>query len=130
MEDDMLADIVKAYAAAKIQRLHILNQNGANMVYNHGRDIANKLGLGNPPQGEANQNLGITPFPNPSSQNNVSVSDSSTARRSSPLATAALVVSSLLGGAGLATILPLYFQKPASTAPTEPNFGAVDIDVR
>lgn len=46
--------VVQQYLGAKIQKEHILNQNGANLVYNHGRDIAKKLGL---------DTAGITPFP-------------------------------------------------------------------
>lgn len=37
-----------------IQKQHILNYNGANLAYNHGRDIANKLGL---------EPASISPFP-------------------------------------------------------------------
>lgn len=48
--------IVKEYLSTKIQRQHIMNQNGANLVYNHGRNMAQKLGL---------TDNGITPFPAP-----------------------------------------------------------------
>jgi hypothetical protein len=48
--------LVKEYLSTKIQRAHIINQNGANLVYNHGRNMAQKLGL---------TDNGITPFPAP-----------------------------------------------------------------
>lgn len=54
---ELLDNILAHYMAAKIQALHIKNQNGANLVFNHGRDLEKKLGL--PPQ--------ITPFPSPTS---------------------------------------------------------------
>lgn len=48
---------LREYITAKIQRQHIMNQAGANMIYNHGRNIEKQLGL--PPA------TGITPFPAP-----------------------------------------------------------------
>lgn len=54
---DTLDDIVRAYARAKIQKMDILNYNGANLAYNHAVSTANNLGL-NPAQ-----KLGISPFP-------------------------------------------------------------------
>lgn len=57
--DDLIEAIVKGYAEAKLQKLHILNQGGANLVYNHGANTANLLKL------SEDQKLNITPFPSP-----------------------------------------------------------------
>lgn len=61
MHQDTLDAIVREWARAKIQKLDILNHNGAMMVYNAKADLANKLGL------SEKQKLGVTPFPSPSS---------------------------------------------------------------
>lgn len=53
--DNVLDWALQNYLAAKIQRQHILNQGGANFVYNAGRNDEKQLGL--PPA--------ITPFPAP-----------------------------------------------------------------
>jgi hypothetical protein len=50
-------DLVRAYLGEKIKQTNILNQNGANLVYLHGKDIGRKLGL------SENDLEGITPFP-------------------------------------------------------------------
>jgi len=55
--DNLMDWALREYMAAKIQRQHIMNQAGANMIYNHGRNIEKQLGL--PPA------TGITPFPAP-----------------------------------------------------------------
>lgn len=60
---DSLDWIVTNYLASKIQAKNIMNYNGANLAFNHGRDMAKKLGL-DPAQ--------ITPFPCPT---NVSVTN-------------------------------------------------------
>ena len=54
---DTLDDIVRQWARAKIQRIDIMNYNGANLAYTHGADMANRLGLSD------TQRLGVTPFP-------------------------------------------------------------------
>lgn len=53
--------IVTEWARTKVQRLDIMNYNGAQMANIHANDIAKKLGLN--PQG-----IGVTPFPCPSVQ--------------------------------------------------------------
>lgn len=58
-DGDPLDAIMRAWAAAKIQKLHILNYNGANLAFNHAADVANKLGLSDA------QKAGVTPFPCP-----------------------------------------------------------------
>jgi hypothetical protein len=57
-------DSIKEYMRTTIQKKDIFNQNGANLVYLHGKDMANKLNL--TPQ----EKLGVTPFP---TQTNISV---------------------------------------------------------
>ena len=60
---DKMADVYlklsQAYLGEKIKKLNILNQNGANLVYTHGRDIAHKLGF------SEDELANITPFPAP-----------------------------------------------------------------
>lgn len=55
--DNVMDWAVREYMAAKIQKQHIMNQAGANLVYNHGRNIEKQLGLA--------PSTGITPFPAP-----------------------------------------------------------------
>ena len=55
--DSVMDWALREYMAAKIQKQHIMNQAGANLIYNHGRNIEKQLGL--PPS------TGITPFPAP-----------------------------------------------------------------
>lgn len=54
--DGILDWALKEYLGVKIQRQHIANQAGANLVYNHGRNMEKQLGLAS---------SGITPFPAP-----------------------------------------------------------------
>jgi hypothetical protein len=121
----MLEEIVRAYCAAKIQKLHILNKNGADLAYNHQRDIAQKLGLPEDPA----KGLGITPYPSPVNNTNTRVDTSS---KTSPWATAALVAASVFGGGATTALITNYLNKsePEVTQPTDPTMGAVDIDVR
>lgn len=129
MGDNVLDDVLRAYCATKIQRQHILNQNGANMVNNHALDIAQKLGISTE---DANKRLGITPFPSPAT--NTSINSTQT---TSPWLTAALVALSAVGGAGAASAVSAYMNRdnaadtpPAVVEPSKPTFGEVDIDVR
>jgi outer membrane biosynthesis protein TonB len=55
--DDMMWNLWGAWAGEKIKKINILNQNGANLAYVHGQDIAKKLGL------EKDVRDNITPFP-------------------------------------------------------------------
>ena len=127
----MLEEIVKAYCAAKIQKLHILNKNGADMALNHQRDVAQKLGLSG--SQDANQSLGITPFPSPTNNTNTNVETGKT----SPWQTAALVAASVIGGAGTTALVGNYLSKNQpeqqqtiqEPATQDPTMGAVDIDV-
>jgi hypothetical protein len=128
MGDNVLDDVLRAYCAAKIQRQHILNQNGANMVNNHALDIAQKLGLNTD---EANKRLGITPFPSP--QTSTSINNT---QASSPWLSAALVALSAIGGAGAMAATSAYMTKtktadtpPAVVEPYKSSLGEVDIDV-
>jgi len=64
MADELLDSIVetqvglaKAYLGEKIKGLNIHNQNGSNLVFLHGKDVAKKLGLS---EDDIKQ---ITPFP-------------------------------------------------------------------
>jgi len=57
MSDQLIDDLIRAYLGEKIKRCNILNQNGANLVYLHGKDLGRKLGL---PEDDLQ---GITPFP-------------------------------------------------------------------
>lgn len=56
---DPLAAIALAWAAARIQQIHVANHNGANLGYLNKADVANKVGL------SETQKAGITPFPSP-----------------------------------------------------------------
>jgi hypothetical protein len=56
---DLLDRITENYLNSRIQRQHIMNYNGANLAYNHQRNVAASLGLDPTP---------ITPFPAPTSQ--------------------------------------------------------------
>jgi hypothetical protein len=57
MADQLMDDLVRAYLGEKIKQTNIANQNGANLVYIHGKDIGRKLGL-------SDEELRcITPFP-------------------------------------------------------------------
>lgn len=55
---DVLDRVMMEWARAKIQRLDILNYNGANLANIHANDVAKKLGF-NP------QSIGVAPFPSP-----------------------------------------------------------------
>jgi len=55
--DNVMDWALREYMAAKIQKQHIMNQAGANLIYNHGRNIEKQLGLA--------PATGITPFPAP-----------------------------------------------------------------
>lgn len=57
-----LDEIVREWARAQIQRMDIVNYNGAQLSYNHQADMANRLGLSD------KQKLGVTPFPCPTHQ--------------------------------------------------------------
>lgn len=130
---DTVNALLREYGRAKIQKLDILNYNGANLAYNHAADTANKLGL------SEQQKLGVTPFP---SATNISISGAtpkeSTAPTSNPepaktdSAVKSWVPATLgaLGGAGglaaamLAAqyMLPDHNEEPASPpAVTSPN---------
>lgn len=56
---DTLDAIVREWARVKIQKLDILNYNGANLAFNHAAHTANLLGL------SETQKIGVTPFPCP-----------------------------------------------------------------
>lgn len=118
---DMLEWAVGHYLAAKIQSQHILNQNGANLVYNHGRDIAKKLGL---------DEKAITPFPSPSNtQINVEKPEpekppeqpSTTSRMVDLLKSAGLAATIATGGAGAAVLYQHLNAEPTPVVqPAEP----------
>lgn len=57
---ELLERLLWEYGRARIQQMDILNYNGANLAYNHARDIEKKLGLPS----------AVTPFPSPT---NISV---------------------------------------------------------
>ena len=57
MGDPLLDEIVRKYLGEKIKHQNILNQNGANLVYLHGQDMARQLNLPD----DICQN--ITPYP-------------------------------------------------------------------
>jgi hypothetical protein len=63
---DTLDDILREYARVKIQRIDIMNHNGAMLAYTDKANMANKLGL------TEQQKLGVTPFPSPTNTNIVS----------------------------------------------------------
>ena len=54
-----LKDLLEAYAAAKLQKIHIQNYAGANLAYIHALDMMKKLGVDK----TASERLGIQPFP-------------------------------------------------------------------
>lgn len=62
VNDITLDEIVREWARAQIQRMDIVNYNGAQMSYNHQADMSNRLGL------SEKQKLGVTPYPCPTSQ--------------------------------------------------------------
>ena len=43
--DSVLTELVRGWGAEQLKSKNILNQNGANFVYLHGMDMANKLGV-------------------------------------------------------------------------------------
>jgi hypothetical protein len=55
--DPLMDDLVKAWIGERIKQANIINQNGANLAYIHGKDIGKKLGL------SEDELQGITPFP-------------------------------------------------------------------
>lgn len=59
---DVLDRVLMEWARAKIQRLDILNYNGANLANLHAHDMAKKMGF-NPSA------IGVTPYPSPSVTN-------------------------------------------------------------
>lgn len=67
---DTMDAIIAAYARAKIQKLEILNHNGANLAYVSKMAAANAMGL------DEKQRLGVAPFPHSSTEINIGESDS------------------------------------------------------
>jgi hypothetical protein len=134
---DLLEWIVGQYLGQKIQAKNILNYNGANMAFNHARDIAQKLNL------DVNR---ITPFPANSTSINVSMPDSPptpTAPQTSttpatdgmkPWQQAAIAAMLMASGAAVATLIPSLIDGNKETIPVAepytPTEGIVDIDVR
>jgi hypothetical protein len=59
--DQTMFGLIRRWGEAKFTRLDIINQNGANLVYNHGKHTANLLGL------TAEEKEGVVPFPGSSS---------------------------------------------------------------
>jgi len=57
MADQLLDDMLRAYLGEKIKRDNILNQNGANLVFLHGKSVGRELGLSDEDLSQ------ITPFP-------------------------------------------------------------------
>lgn len=55
--DEVLTRGIAAWFGEKLKALNIMNQNGANLVYTHGKDVGRKLGL--PEEDLAN----IMPYP-------------------------------------------------------------------
>ena len=54
-----IADIVRGAGEAMVQRMHILNHNGANLAYVNKAAVANACGLSD------EQKFNVTPFPSP-----------------------------------------------------------------
>lgn len=125
---DVLDWIVTNYLGAKIQASHIMNYNGANLAFNHGRDIAKKLGL-DPAQ--------ITPFPCPT---NVSVSTESVqppakpSPAASPLLKAGIAAALVGSGAGLIPIAQWVMDRWSSPAeavtPVDDQNANVGFEIR
>lgn len=128
--DPALMDwIVKEYLGTKIQRQHIMNQAGANMIYNHGMDVAQKLGV---------PTNGITPFPAPTS---VTIQQPSQPPRSAlntwqqlGLGAAMLGAGAALGPLGSAAVGAIGQmltgpQQPPVVAPVIPGKGDVGITI-
>lgn len=90
---DLLEKVLAEYCAAKIQSIHLMNYNGANLAYNHAADVANKLGL------QPEQKLGITPYP---SNTNINIAGESAEQKRKPLSPWVVAGLSALGGGGLA----------------------------
>jgi len=67
---DTMDAILSAYARAKIQRLEIMNHNGATLGYVSKMAAANAMGL------DDKQRLGVYPFPHSSTEINVGETDS------------------------------------------------------
>lgn len=134
---DLLDWVVGQYLGQKIQAKNILNYNGANMAYNHARDIAQKLNL------DVDK---ITPFPANSTSINVSVppttesrtvTETTTNTGMKPWQQAAVAALLVASGAGAATLMPTLINKPEANdeavpiaEPFTPTPGTVDIDVR
>lgn len=135
--------ICREYLGSVIQSRHIFNQNGANLVYTHGCDMANKLGLND------RQKMNITPFPSPTSiqitqpaqaeqsqqaeraaqtqQREEKAEQPETSRTKSALKTAAIVaLGAALGATGLAagpaaiSVINEVFQTNQSQNTTDP----------
>lgn len=102
--DGLLDWVVQQYLGSKVQAKHIMNYNGANMAFNHGRDIAKKLGL--------DPEL-ISPFP-AKPTTNVQLQQTPT-----PLWKQVAIGASLLaGGAGAATVASSFLSdKPQVVVP-------------
>ena len=64
--DQTMVEIIRGWAGEALKAKNILNQNGANLVYLHGKDVAHKLGL------TEDEIAHIMPFP---TKNVVSVSE-------------------------------------------------------
>ena len=62
LDENTLDQIVREWARAQIQRMDIVNYNGAQLSYNHQADMSNRLGL------SEKQKLGVTPYPCPTNQ--------------------------------------------------------------
>jgi hypothetical protein len=101
---NLLDWVVGNYMAAKIQREHILNYNGANLAYNHAANTAKLLGIPD------EQRAQITPFPAPSNINNIS------SQNPSEMGSWAKLLGPMLVGAGLLGA-GQYLARPATPQP-------------
>lgn len=126
----LMERIIDDYLSAQLQGRHILNQNGANLVYNHACDTANKLGLTN------EQKSKIVPFPAPVSlsintggqSTESSAAEKSTTtttadgqpRKSSPIGTLAKYAATAIlgGGVGLGGMI---LHDVLTSTPSTPN---------
>jgi hypothetical protein len=125
MTDQMLDDLVKAYLGEKIKRINIMNQNGANLAFLHGKSVGRNLGL-------SQEDLAsITPFPAPTNITITSGADDSVKNTGSESPTRSRLLSWLaplligIGGAGTGVVTMKYFDKPdvvqEATVPQESN---------
>lgn len=112
-----MSDLITMWAGEKIKQKNIMNQNGANLVYSHGRDIANKLGL------SEEEKRAITPFPSVTKISNTETKDEEKGWWSKALPYIGTALLAGGTGAGALALTEKFMSDPIPVKQVDPNVG-------